>query len=226
MRKRSGETGPVVSMPRVRHLGEGRRDYLKLAQVKRAELFEDSATQKQLVFHDLRSTACTGGRSEVTIPSRSSRAPGTRRFSTTQRYLCTAEVLRDGFGDVFPSLASLMSGPPRPFRPVYGRSKMRPTTRNVGGADGTRNQGKTGAKGREESPNVTKRRERGTSHSTFATVRDVPDRAVSKSVEPVDPDEALKIAIKVALDAGDLDRVEALLSILKRAARRVYRQRS
>ena len=35
--------------------------------------------------------------------------------------------------------------------------------------------------------------------------------------EAADPDGALKLAIKAALDAGDLDRAEQLLAILKSA---------
>ena len=33
--------------------------------------------------------------------------------------------------------------------------------------------------------------------------------------KPLDPDEALKLAIKAALDAGDLARVSALVEVLK-----------
>lgn len=48
----------------------------------------------------------------------------------------------------------------------------------------------------------------------IATVSVTPEPPIPK---PVDPDGALKLAIKAALDGGDLDRAGQLLAILKSA---------
>jgi hypothetical protein len=62
----------------------------------------------------------------------------------------------------------------------------------------------------ETSPNVAKRDEGTTLHETF---RDEP------RCQKPDPDEALRDAIRAALDAGDLDRVTALVELLRSSPR-------
>jgi hypothetical protein len=84
--------------------------------------------------------------------------------------------------------------------------------RCVGGADGTRTQENRDVERREESRSVTKSREDEGPERTPATLRDVSHR---------DPDEALKLAIKSAVDADDLDRAEALIAVLRRSPSKV-----
>ena len=136
--------------------------YLLISQTsKRAEgrsrigRWATTATTKGISWHDLRATAGTwllaafeepkpGPRepAEARRPSRNDvnamAAPDTR-FETTQKYVGEAEAIRDGFGDVFPLPEPLVTAARgRCLRPV---STQPLTTRNVGGADGTRTRG-------------------------------------------------------------------------------------
>jgi hypothetical protein len=62
--------------------------------------------------------------------------------------------------------------------------------------------------------NVAKRRE---NDADRATQDDAKRREVSAST-PMSPDEAIRVAAKVAIDAGDLQRARALLDLLDVAA--------
>ena len=86
-----------------------------------------------MTFYDLRATGITWmavrGDDALKIMSRA----GHRTFSTTQGYIREAEVLRAGFGEVFPPLPSgLLSAQTRPMpqktpqkhQEIRGRSRI------------------------------------------------------------------------------------------------------
>jgi hypothetical protein len=80
------------------------RKYLGWAGIKRSELTEETATRKQLTFYDLRATGITWRAVRGDDPLKIMSGAGHKDFKTTQGYIREAEVLRDGFGSVFPPL--------------------------------------------------------------------------------------------------------------------------
>ncbi len=103
--------GMIVRM-RELHSSRGLRRWLKVAKVDRPELHRDTPTSKPLTFHDLRATGITWMAIRGDEPLRIMTRAGHKGFSTTQMYIREAENLRQGFGDVFPTLPpSLLSGP-------------------------------------------------------------------------------------------------------------------
>ena len=152
-------TTVLAKLPSERDMARGLRRWLKRAGVDRVELHTTTATTKAMTWHDLRATGLTWmavrGDDALKIMQRA----GHERFETTQKYVREAEAIRDGFGDVFPPLpASLLDAvagtneegteavapsvplavDPECLRSV---STVLLTTRNVGGADGTRTRG-------------------------------------------------------------------------------------
>jgi hypothetical protein len=99
------------------------REYLQLAGVSRAELFVEATdrTRKALTFHDLRATGITWMAIRGDDPLKISQRAGHAGFATTAGYIREAEAIRDGFGDVFPSLPPALSGggPIAAFRPAF-----------------------------------------------------------------------------------------------------------
>jgi hypothetical protein len=88
------------------------RKYLGWAGVKRAELFANDRTRKQITFYDLRSTGITWRAVRCDAPLHIMSAAGHEDFKTTQGYIREAEPLRAGFGDVFPALPKELLGIP------------------------------------------------------------------------------------------------------------------
>jgi len=86
------------------------RKHLLRAGVTRAALHTASPTHVRITFHDLRATGITWlavrGDDPLKIKSRA----GHSDFKTTELYIREAEVLRDGFGEVFPALPLELSG--------------------------------------------------------------------------------------------------------------------
>ena len=87
--------------------------WLEAAGVKRSELFTDDPTNKNIRFHDLRSTGLTWlalrGDDTLKIQHRA----GHRTFAMTQVYIRTAENLRAGgeaIGVPFPELPDCLLG--------------------------------------------------------------------------------------------------------------------
>ena len=115
MHKASGGVGRVLATDDTdRKLSRQLQRCLKLAGVKRAELFDGGPHRKPLTFHDLRATGITWCAVRGDDPLRIMQRAGHATFSTTQIYIRTAENLRTGFGHVFPRLpASLVGGETR-----------------------------------------------------------------------------------------------------------------
>jgi hypothetical protein len=87
---------------------EGLRTYLEVAGVTRAELHTTDATRKAMTFHDLRATGLTWLAIRGDDPLKIKQRAGHSAFTTTEGYIREAEAVRDGFGEVFPSLPSTL----------------------------------------------------------------------------------------------------------------------
>lgn len=86
------------------------REHLKVAGVTRADLFTNDATRKQITAHDLRSTGITWAIIRGDSHSMVQRRAGHTHFGTTDDYVREAEVVREGFGEVFPPLPAEVLG--------------------------------------------------------------------------------------------------------------------
>jgi integrase len=125
-------TGRVLTwMPRHRDLAEGLRTYLEVAGVTRAELHTTDATRKAMTFHDLRATGLTWLAIRGDDPLKIKQRAGHSSFSTTEGYIREAEAVRDGFGDVFPSLPASLLAPAPTTELGSKRSKIGPRRRDL-----------------------------------------------------------------------------------------------
>lgn len=104
LRGGKGRVLDALGMPNKFELSKALRDYLALAEVGREELYINDATRKWMTFHDLRATGLTWMAVRGDDPLKIKHRAGHSTFSTTERYIRTAEELRDGFGAVFPEL--------------------------------------------------------------------------------------------------------------------------
>jgi integrase len=133
MHREAGGAGRVIRrMPRHRDLAERFRDFLKLANVTRRELFISDATRINIRFHDLRATTVTWMTVRGDNPALVMNRVGHEDWETMKRYLRQAEALVAGFGSAFPELPRSLLGdasevafrPNRPeFRPKPSKSR-------------------------------------------------------------------------------------------------------
>lgn len=110
MHAAAGGVGRVVRMPRHRDLAEKLREWLKAAGVTRHELFISDATRINLRFHDLRASAVTWMAVRGDSPALIMNRIGHEDWGTMKKYLRVAEVVVDGFGEVFPTLPQTLLG--------------------------------------------------------------------------------------------------------------------
>lgn len=222
--------GPLVPMPSERDMSRGLKRWLRKAGVTREELFTDTATTKSLTWHDLRATGLTWMAVRGDEPLKIMQRAGHKDFATTQIYIRTAESVRVGFGEVFPPL------PPGLFTPEGVLAGFR----HSGQGTGPKPPNFPGSwRGGRDSKPTTERSETAhgddpstttAPHESRAIVTSEPPPAIvakpsdgttfrhgDQPVEPerIDPDDALRAAIKSAIDAGDLARATALLEVLK-----------
>ena len=118
----------LLWMPRPRDLAEGLRTYLEVAGVTRSELYTTDATRKAMTFHDLRATGLTWLAIRGDDPLKIKQRAGHAAFATTEGYIREAEAVRDGFGEVFPTLPasllpSALSAATGPVGPTIGPRK-------------------------------------------------------------------------------------------------------
>ena len=124
--ERTGDGVVLERMPRHRDLAEGLRTYLEVAGAKRPELFTTDKTRKAITFHDLRATGLTWMAIRGDEPLRIMQRAGHESFATTQLYVREAEAIREGFGEVFPPLTSLID-----TSPTGERAKIGPRRRDL-----------------------------------------------------------------------------------------------
>lgn len=146
-------TALIAKLPSERDMARGLRRWLKRARVDRPELHTTTETTKAMTWHDLRATGITWMAVRGDDPLKIKKRAGHERFETTERYVREAEAIRDGFGEVFPPLPSALvdaaagreepaeARAERPGTAPANRPNRHLTTRNVGGADGTRMRG-------------------------------------------------------------------------------------
>jgi hypothetical protein len=99
-----------------RGIGTSPKAFVPISR-SRAELFKTDATRKAITFHDLRATGITWMAIRGDEPLRIMQRTGHDDFDTTQRYIREAEAVREGLGEVFPPLTTLLK--PRPDRPEW-----------------------------------------------------------------------------------------------------------
>jgi integrase len=100
-------TDAVLSMRSERTMSRALKRWLHRAKIDRPELFADDATRQALRFHDLRATGITWIAVRGDPGEQIKRRAGHTDYATTERYIREAEVLREGFGAVFPALPAL-----------------------------------------------------------------------------------------------------------------------
>jgi integrase len=127
---------------------------LVTAGVDRGELFADDKTRRPLRFHDLRATGITWAGIRGDDPLKIRQRAGHAKFSTTELYLRTAEVVGSGFGAPFPPLPDDLllpaddAPPPTAVEPRQARRRGRRGRR--GGSDGgAQSSGESSAKSSE-----------------------------------------------------------------------------
>ena len=103
MHEESGGVGRVAAMPHL-HRASGVREYLKLAGVTRARLFETTTTQKRATFHSLRNTGLTWAAIRGDSAFSIERRAGHVNMGTTDGYVKEAQLLGDALGEMFPPL--------------------------------------------------------------------------------------------------------------------------
>jgi integrase len=104
MHTEAGGAGQVIALPDDRHLARALRGLLEKAGLDRADLFAKDATRKNMTWHDLRATGLTWLAIRGDDPLKIMQRAGHSEFRTTQGYVREAEAVREGFGEVFPSL--------------------------------------------------------------------------------------------------------------------------
>ncbi|MBK8994616.1 MAG: site-specific integrase [Myxococcales bacterium] len=105
LKAEAGQRGALFpDFPSERDMARGLRRWLKRAGVTRRDLHEKTPTTVPLTFHDLRATGITWMAIRGDDPLKIMQRAGHEDFETTKRYMRAAEVLREGFGDVFPRL--------------------------------------------------------------------------------------------------------------------------
>lgn len=110
MHSEAGGKGSVCPIPN--RMADRLRGWLERAGVKRRELLDEkSRTTKPLGFHDLRATGLTWMAVRGDEPLKIMQRAGHSEFATTMIYVRTAEMVRAGFGDVFPALPGELLGP-------------------------------------------------------------------------------------------------------------------
>lgn len=94
----------VIDLPHESSMSLWLRKALRLAGVKRADLFANDRSRKNITWHDLRATGITWMAVRKDAPLAIQERAGHNRFETTELYVRTAESIRHGFGTPFPTL--------------------------------------------------------------------------------------------------------------------------
>jgi integrase len=141
---RDEERKELVRAPPLSKQSARLRDYLRKAGVKRAELYADDATRKNITWHDLRATGITWMAIRGDDPQKIMHRAGHEDMATTMGYIREAEALEYLQGDVFPRLPRALFLPE--FLPESRASnhQLRETTHEKQWVDRDSNPGPTG----------------------------------------------------------------------------------
>lgn len=188
--------------------------HLRVAGVTREELLATTATRKRVTFHDLRATFCTWSAIRGDEPVRIMHRAGHEDLETTMGYVRAAEVLdRDAVGEVFPPLPRVL---------LEGGLDLRMDRPSPGAAGSSRIPAESAAspEGFEFAPRPAlpdehprSPAESGGAPGAHGSTEGAEGAAVHSQVHS--PDDALRAAARVALDAGDDDLAAELLALLR-----------
>jgi integrase len=195
----------IVNIPESGIAAMLRRHLLK-AGVTRDELHTGDVARKPLTFHDLRATGITFLALRGDEPLAIMRRAGHTDFKTTSLYVREAEVLGASVGAPFPTL------PPALFLP--------PITA-TGSVSGGKQAQKRSHLGDLNPGDGQKPAEKGTSRGSLPPLPEGPKSAIAGRVAETvavisDPLEAALIgALRVATEAGDLEKIAAIVAEVK-----------
>jgi integrase len=135
LHEEKGGEGLVIDLPSERAMARNLRRWLWKAGVRRPELHQSTPTRKHLTWHDLRATGASWMAVRGDDPLKIKQRCGHKTFSTTEIYIREAEAVREGFGEVFPTLPEVLIQ----FR-VGSKLKRRSGVKQAlsSGVDGTR----------------------------------------------------------------------------------------
>jgi len=231
----NGEGRVVTAMPPTEDIAGRFRRYVQWALEDagipvRAELIADDETRRPITWHDLRHTGITWRAVRGDEPLKIQRAAGHTNLSTTQRYINEAETFdAAAFGVPFgplqldalmaPDTAGTLPGPPAEFWRSIGflvsSKRQDQAFLDVSGRP-RRDSNPDASAPHAHAPDACETVKTGT-----VAIGESPNQSpvlVAESTPvslPSDPDATLRTAIKAALDAGDLDRVRALVAVLE-----------
>jgi Phage integrase family len=119
------DKGLVVQLASERAMARNLRRWLWKAGVRRPELHVATPTRKAITWHDLRATGATWMAIRNDAPLSIKRVLGHRTFATTEIYIREADAIREGFGEVFPTLPAALLDPFGSFAKVLPVAKPR-----------------------------------------------------------------------------------------------------
>jgi integrase len=226
----------VISMPPSEEMAKRLRRYVAWACEDagielREELLADDETRRPLVWHDLRHTGITWRAVRGDDPLKVQRASGHTDLRTTQRYINEAQTFEDAatFGVPFPALPvdALMAidgagSGAEGFRSSFAISDRAAARKPEKTVVCGRPQGDSNATESASHASTAQRDELGKTESkaTLESTANSTDLAGQSPAESQpatstrSADDALRDAIKAAVDEGDVERAKALLAIL------------
>jgi hypothetical protein len=116
------------------------RKWLRRAGVTRYELHHTTPTSRPIRWHDCRATGITWLAIRRDPPLDIKERAGHQNFETTEKYIRLADILRAGFGEVFPRLPPelIESGSDFPIETFDQESRFSVIPARFGGEDGIR----------------------------------------------------------------------------------------
>lgn len=225
--------GAVSVLPLMEQISERRRaghmrKHFTLAKIDRSRLTEQSATTMQINFRSWRDTGITWLALDGVDLAKIQRRAGHERIETSAGYVKAAEDLTGSIGQPFPTLPAELVGDAEVPQP----EESEPTARHsvpcepevtcepsdplsVENLELLQDSIAERA-GFESAPNACILDGSAIGcEPHMQRRRSIDDEDVKVHTPRPDPDEALRQAIKVALDVGDYERVRALLTVLE-----------
>lgn len=212
------------------------REHLARAGVTRPRLTENTATTMMVGFRSWRDTGITWLALAGVDVAKIQRRAGHDDVTTTMGYVKAAEDMSGTIGEPFPPLPPALVG-------VLPKQWAKSVVRVEGAAERRENFAERAG---FETNRTRPRETSGGDHADRAFTQEIPTSPASTAITPIannspdnspvlvvqestaepkregaaiDPDDALRVAIKAAVDAGDFTRAEALLGVLKAAPR-------
>lgn len=224
--ERASDRAPVL--PVLRELNDKfraklLREHLELAGVKRERLRADTLTLMRVNFRSCRDTGVTWLALAGVSLAAAQRRAGHQDVSQTLAYVKLAEDLSGAIGEPFPALpAGLLESPrnsPGRFKPRKNPSisvpeeGVEPAHENIT-IDRENKDDRASGEAFESATLVVTGREPSHTVSVHGATTAPPSHGTSDGL-PASSDDALKLAIKLAVDAGAWDRAVALIEVAR-----------